>query len=96
MLKPVCVDCQRFFRMKKSGVWFVESMPGPGHTRPEPGTAEPRSWVPYKVWVADLWACPGCGHEVLSGFGSGPVSEHYMPGFAEAMARCTVKPVNDC
>jgi hypothetical protein len=34
---------------------------------------------PYKIWMADLLECPGCGNEIVTGFGKQPVSEHYMP-----------------
>lgn len=28
-MKPICVTCQRFYRMSKSGFYFIEAMPGP-------------------------------------------------------------------
>lgn len=95
-MKPVCVPCQRFFRPKKNGYYFIEGMPKRG--RPEPGTAEPENWQPYKLWVGDQWECEGCGAVILSGFGQHPIAEHYQPDFAErvkAMGADQLQ-VNDC
>lgn len=97
-MKPVCVPCQRFFRMKKSGFYFIEGMPADGARRPAAGTAEPENWKPYKVWVADKWQCEGCGAEILSGFGNGPLAEHYQPEFKAMIERTHADQlqVNDC
>jgi hypothetical protein len=83
-MKPICVKCQRFYRPKCNGIAFVENMPM--------GRAEP-----YKLWVGDLWECLGCGHELISGVGSQPVSEHYKADFKETVT--SYKPeitINDC
>ena len=45
------------------------------------GTAEPHKWEPYKIWQADLWACPSCGHELIVGAGLRPMSERHMSDF---------------
>jgi hypothetical protein len=37
---------------------------------------------PYKIWMADLWICPKCGHKVIAGFGVTCIVEHYQPNFA--------------
>lgn len=96
-MKPVCVPCQRFFRAKKNGFYFIEAMPVAGE-RPAPGISEPEKWTPYKVWVSDLWECEGCGARILSGFGREPLAEHYQPHFAEVVARVNANQlqVNDC
>ncbi len=94
-MKPVCVPCQRFFRMVKSGFYFTEGMPIVG--RPEPGTADSECWGPYKLWVGDKWRCEGCGAEILSGFGREPLNEHYKPDFADMRTRLGAEyQVNDC
>jgi len=99
MLKPICVSCQRFYRPERNGVRFIESMPKPGVVRAAPGTSAPEQWQPYKLWVADLWKCHGCGHELIMGASRVPMVEHYQPDFkahCEAerhLIRCTV---NDC
>lgn len=36
------------------------------------------------VWAADLWKCPGCEHETLTGFGFEPLYRNYDPGFSDA------------
>jgi hypothetical protein len=96
MLKPVCVPCKRFFQMQKSGFYFIEGIRGPGIS--PPGTADPISWVPYKIWVADKWKCQGCGAEILSGFGHRPVSEDYKEDFQDKIEQLGASQlqVNDC
>ena len=32
---------------------------------------------PYQLWDADLWKCPGCGYEIVVGFGADPIAVHY-------------------
>ena len=95
MPKPVCVKCQRFYRPKKNGYSFVEGMPK--YNGAPPGTIEPDSWQPYKLWHADLWQCQGCGHEIVVGAGCDPIAEHYQPDFAKAVTvfGATLQ-VNDC
>src|SRR5678816_3389465 len=98
-MKPICVPCQRFFRMTKSGYYFIEAMPKPGGPRrPEPGTSAPEHWTPYKVWVGDKWTCEGCGATIVSGFGREPLAEHYQDGFTDVVARVKADQlqVNDC
>jgi hypothetical protein len=97
MMKPICVPCQRFFKVKKTGFYFLEGYPE-GDNRAKPGTAEPQKWKPYKLWVGDLWQCEGCGTKIVSGFGSGAISEHYQDGFTEKVSRYGADQfqVNDC
>lgn len=96
-MKPICVPCHRFFRMKKSGVYFTEGMPV-GPDRAEPGTTDPDKWKPYKIWSGDRWQCDGCGAVIISGCGLQPVSEHYQPDFAHYMQSLKADQfqVNDC
>jgi hypothetical protein len=95
MLKPACVKCQRFMRPKKNGFFFTEGMP---IMNAEPGLKEPENWKPYKVWQADLWACPDCGLEILSGYGLNPIAEHYQSTFLETQKRLGADQlqINDC
>jgi len=100
MSKPVCVACQRFFRPKHNGYALTEMMPI-GDDIPHralPGTQEPHRWTPYKVWLADLWECQGCGVQIVSGFASQPISEHYEPDFKKMQVafHATQLLVNDC
>jgi hypothetical protein len=94
-LKPICVKCQRFYRPKTNGIYFIEGMPK-GKEAP-PGNKYPELWQPYKIWLGDLWECQGCGHELISGVGTNPISERYHEYWEEA--RETIKihmQVNDC
>ncbi len=95
-MKPVCVKCQRFFRMKKSGDDFIEAMPL-GNGIPA-GNLRPECWTPYKLWVGDQWECPDCHAQILSGFGQAPISEHYQPRFKELVRELSADQlqVNDC
>lgn len=95
MNKPICLKCNRIFRVKKSGIAFIEGMPKESGAKP--GWAEPGKWQPYKLWMADKLECPGCGAQVLYGFGQQPVSEHYLPEFKSMVDKfgATLQ-VNDC
>ena len=67
----VCLNCRLFFRIKKNGVIIEEGMPdGTGGS------------VPYKLWQADLYECRGCGCQLVTGFGQGPIPEHFQDGYA--------------
>ena len=39
----------------------------------------------YKLWVGDLYKCPGCGVEIVSGLGKAPIAEHYEERFEQIM-----------
>ena len=73
MPNAVCLRCHRFLKVKKNGVVIEEGRPLTGQ-RDGP-------WGPYKLWQADLWVCPGCGVEIVMGFGRGPLSEHFRPDY---------------
>jgi hypothetical protein len=96
-VRPVCVPCQRFFKAAKNGYYFIEAMPD-GIRDPQPGTADPDHWTPYKLWVGDLYRCDGCGAEIVSGFGRAPIAEHYQADFAERVKAFGADQlqVNDC
>lgn len=91
-IKPICVKCQCFYRPKKNGVFLTEMMPK--HNNAERGIKDPGAWMPYKVWVGDLWECPDCNHQIIEGV-NGPLAErhhHYM----ESMRARSEYDVNDC
>ena len=94
-MKPICVPCQRFFRAKKNGFYFLEGMPT---DNAKPGNSEPEKWSPYKLWAADLWECEGCGKTILSGFGHNPIAEHFQENFTELVTKLGADQfqVNDC
>lgn len=84
MPKPVCVPCQCFLRMKHSGFYFVEGMPTTSF--PARGK-DAEGWKPYKIWVGDLYECPECHTQIVSGFSNAPLTEHYQPEFKSVMTR---------
>lgn len=101
-MKPACPKCQRFYRMKKSGVHVLEKMPVGGgmKRRVVPGTAEPHFWRPYKLWRADMWECEGCGHRLIAGWGQTQYSEHFWPDFSDELETAKQSghyfEINDC
>ena len=66
MHRPVCTKCNRELHPEKNGVGVLDLN--------EDGK-------PYEVYDADLWKCPGCGMEVVGGFGEGCISAHYEADF---------------
>lgn len=42
-----------------------------------------KSFGPYQLFHADLWECNACGHQLITGYGHNPISEHGSPTFAE-------------
>ena len=66
----ICVACNKFYKLKRSGVVVEEMMP------------QGEGWVPYKLWMADLYSCPSCEKEILGGFSlGGPMAEHYQSDY---------------
>lgn len=94
-MKPICVSCQRFYRPKQNGLFFIEGMPTENGA--PAGTAAPDKWQPYKLWSGDLWACEGCGHEIVSGVGRQPIAEHFQDTFADDLRAYNARlQINDC
>lgn len=93
MPKPACASCQRFLRPLKNGVKVLEGKPVIHGTKP--GKSEDHLWDPYKLWLADLWHCEGCGLEVIVGYGVNPVMQDYC-NTAEEMQSAATHRVNDC
>ena len=74
-MKLVCPRCQCEFKPHTNGVGVIETMD--------------RGEAAYRLWRADLWACPGCDARVVAGFsghGYEPIAEHYQPEFAAELA----------
>jgi hypothetical protein len=68
----VLCGCGRFMRVKQISVTVEELL--------EDG-------APYKLWDADLWECVECGVEIITGFGRGPLAEHWQDTYADQRAR---------
>lgn len=80
-MKPICVPCERFMRPKRNGYFFLEGMP---ITQPHAiGKGADADWKPYKLWTGDLWECPTCKHQLVSGVPHRPIAEHYEDAFEE-------------
>lgn len=96
MLKPICVQCGMFYRVKKSGYYFIEGAPRENGARP--GKANNKHWTDYKLWCGDLWECRGCDTQIIVGTGHQPVAEKHHPDFHEQIQRHNGKQfrVNDC
>lgn len=77
-MKPVCRACEAEYRPHQNGVNVVEVI-GP-------------SQRPYKLWKADALKCPGCGHEIVAGFGARPFASDWDENFAETAGLCTQHP----
>jgi len=95
-MKPVCTKCQRFFRCKKTGFYWIEGMPVKEGVKP--GTQEPENWKPYKLWAGDRFECEGCGASIVVGVPSQAISEHFHEDFqqnVDALGAGQLQ-VNDC
>jgi len=51
-MRPICVPCRIEMRCEENGVLIRD---------PEVGG------FPSTYWVADLWRCPVCGHQIITG-----------------------------
>ncbi len=67
----------------------------PKETGAEPGTIDPTAWRPYKVWMADLYECQSCGHQIIAGYGMHPAAEQHEERFQEALKYVNYT-INDC
>lgn len=84
-MRPICVPCQRFFRIKKNDFCFIKADRVNGEV--QPGNSEPEKWIPYQVWASDRFECEGCGAVILAGFGRAPIAENYQPGFVDIVTQ---------
>ncbi len=75
-MKVLCVKCRVELRNVHTGVYVNETAGNP-----------PRS---YKLWHADLYACPVCGMRMIVGFGNSPIMCEYEPGFDEFLKKVRV------
>lgn len=47
---------------------------------------EMATFGPAALWYGDLWECPECGHQLVTGFGQQPIREHYEEDFEQLLA----------
>lgn len=69
-MKLVCHSCGLPMKIEATGIALIETFQYP----PEP----------YKVWRADQYCCPGCGH-VATYTDAQPELNHFDSDFAERM-----------
>jgi len=70
MPKLACVKCQVEYVQIGIGVYAIETF---------------LDKEPYKIWRADMWACPKCRHKVLDGYGKNPIAMHFEEKFQEVL-----------
>jgi len=71
-MSNVLCGCETFMKVTKNGV-TVEELDG--------------NREPYKLWRADLYTCPDCQAQVITGFGSNPIAEHFQPSYKKLKDR---------
>ena len=71
MPRAVCTKCNVALKPETNGVAVAETFQGDTKI--------------YKIWHADLWACPGCGMKVILGFADKPEAEHSSENLPEAL-----------
>ena len=64
-LEILCPTCGRTMQCKNAGVLVKELFR--------------KNKEVYKVWAADLMACPVCGLQVVSRFADKPMADHFNP-----------------
>ncbi len=64
MPRMICVNCERQYKPKTIGVLFLDMAYDPP--------------VPVRFTSADIYSCPGCGHEIVSGMGELQYDEDRM------------------
>jgi predicted RNA-binding Zn-ribbon protein involved in translation (DUF1610 family) len=80
-MSTICVPCRRVFRPLQTGVRFEERMLLGG------ANGEPEHWAPYRLWAADIYACPKCGTQIVTGLSKAPIAVSHEPDYGERAAR---------
>lgn len=70
-MTTICVPCGRVYRPLKIGVRFEERQ-------------MLDDWAPYRVWAADLYGCPECGVEILTGLSREPLATAHERHYPES------------
>ena len=76
MPKNICVKCEVEFKPFENGVIVAEMF--------QNNTAL------YRLWSADLWQCPKCGYQIVSGYGNHAYAEHFEQNLEKIIAEETV------
>lgn len=64
--KVTCYQCKVPLKIEKNGVTVQMNA----------------KFGPYYKVEADVWRCPGCGLQVITGYASGPIVMNHNEGFA--------------
>lgn len=64
----VLCSCGVFMRVKQNGVIVEELL--------EDGS-------PYKLWSADLYECPNCAANIITGFANNPLAFNWQKEYAQ-------------
>lgn len=67
MKQPLCVKCQVYLKCEKNEVRVLQTW------------SEEKK--PDVVYYADLFKCPKCGYEIITGFGWEPILYWFDPDF---------------
>lgn len=70
-MRPACVSCQCEMRCSKTGATIVIMSGG----------------KPYQLWQADIFQCPGCGFEAVTGWAEKPITHSGQEGFRACLKR---------
>lgn len=81
-MQPICKPCGRFYTVKENGILFAKTCKMKIN-----GIEEER---PYQIYMADLYVCPNCNHETISGVGQKPIVEHFQEQFYETLPAVTI------
>ncbi len=71
MARYICGECGLFLNPLQANVALLEKI---GNENKNIGGA-------YRLWEADLWGCPGCGHQVVVVSADRPMVERDEPQF---------------
>jgi hypothetical protein len=74
----VCVKCEIELKIEKNGAIVVEMFMNNTEI--------------YKLWESDIWKCPSCGFEIVTGFASNPFAEHFSHNCREILEKESVNP----
>lgn len=85
MPKPICMTCKKFYRPMTDGITIEEGRPVSkrNYSQEFATYRDDTTWLPYKLWRGDLMECKSCGHQIVSGYGVVPLSEHYEKDYDE-------------
>lgn len=70
---PICAKCETEMRPERNGMVTVTHSQNPPQ--------------PYEIYMGDLWKCPVCGVEIVTGFPMHPIATKASPAVMEALIK---------